>query len=120
MSSSSANADFPRAGSRYLRLTRRANMSQRQRRAFTPLRRSSLRVAWAWAIRTGDAPVSYSVEAFERAAVDYLLEPVLGSRLQETVDCLQRWLAGGNRSRADPWILESLIRRLADTPAYLH
>ena len=35
---------------RYLWLTRRGNMTQRQRRAFTPLRRSSLRVARAWAI----------------------------------------------------------------------
>ncbi len=32
-------------------LTRRGNMTQRQRRAFTPLRRSSLRVARAWAIK---------------------------------------------------------------------
>ena len=36
---------------RYLWLTRRGNMTQRQRRAFTPLRRSSLRVARAWAIK---------------------------------------------------------------------
>ena len=63
---------------------------------------------------------SHAVEAFERAAVDYLLKPVLGSRLQETVDRLKRWPAGGNRSGANPRILESLIRRLADTPAYLH
>ena len=63
---------------------------------------------------------SHAVEAFERAAVVYLLKPVLGSRLQETVGRLKRWLAGGNRSGANPRILESLIRRLADTPAYLH
>ena len=36
---------------RYLWLTRRGNMTQRQPRAFTPLRRSSLRVARAWAIK---------------------------------------------------------------------
>ena len=36
---------------RYLWLTRRGNMTQRQRRAFTSLRRSSLRVARAWAIK---------------------------------------------------------------------
>ena len=36
---------------RYLWLTRRGNKTQRQRRAFTPLRRSSLRVARAWAIK---------------------------------------------------------------------
>ena len=36
---------------RYLWLTRRGNVTQRQRRAFTPLRQSSLRAAraWAWA-----------------------------------------------------------------------
>ena len=63
---------------------------------------------------------THAVEAFERAAVDYLLKPVLGARLQETVDRLRRWLAGGNRRGPDPRTLESLIRRLADTPAYLH
>ena len=63
---------------------------------------------------------THAVEAFERAAVDYLLKPVLGSRLQETVDRLKRWLANGNRNGPDPRTLESLIRRLADTPAYLH
>ena len=63
---------------------------------------------------------THAVEAFERAAVDYLLKPVLGSRLQETVNRLQRWLAHGNRSGRDPRTLESLIRRLADKPAYLH
>ena len=36
---------------RYLWLTRRGNMTQRQRRAFTPLRRSSLRVARARVIK---------------------------------------------------------------------
>ena len=63
---------------------------------------------------------THAVEAFERAAVDYLLKPVLGSRLQETVDRLQRWLANGNRNGPDPRTLESLIRRLAGKPAYLH
>ena len=63
---------------------------------------------------------THAVEAFERAAVDYLVKPVLGSRLQETVDRLKRRLAGGNRGEPDPRALESLIRRLADTPEYLH
>ena len=63
---------------------------------------------------------SHAVEAFERAAVDYLLKPVLGSRLAETVHRLKRRLAGGNRGEPDPQVLESLIRRLADTPEYLH
>ena len=62
---------------------------------------------------------THAVEAFERAAVDYLLKPVLESRLQETVGRLKRWLAGG-RGGPDRQTLESLIRRLADTPAYLH
>ncbi len=63
---------------------------------------------------------THAVEAFERAAVDYLLKPVLGSRLEETVDRLKRRLAGGDRNEPDPKVLESLIRRLADTPEYLH
>ena len=61
----------------------------------------------------------HAVEAFERAAVDYLLKPVMAPRLQETVDRLQRWLAGGRRTGIDPTTLESLIRRLADAPAWL-
>ena len=63
---------------------------------------------------------THAVEAFERAAVDYLLKPVLGSRLEETVDRLKRRLAGGDHDEPDPKVLESLIRRLADTPEYLH
>ena len=63
---------------------------------------------------------THAVEAFERAAVDYLLKPVLGSRLAETVHRLKRRLAGGDRDEPDPQVLESLIRRLADAPEYLH
>lgn len=63
---------------------------------------------------------THAVEAFERAAVDYLLKPVAGPRLEETVSRLKRWLAGGRRGGPDPRTLESLIRRLADAPAYLH
>ena len=39
------------AKTRYLWLMRRGNMTQRQRRAFTPLRTSTLQVARAWAIK---------------------------------------------------------------------
>ncbi len=63
---------------------------------------------------------NHAVEAFEYAAVDYLLKPVLWPRLQDTVRRLKRWLVGGGRSLLDPQTLESLIRRLADAPAYLH
>ncbi|MCY4123268.1 MAG: LytTR family DNA-binding domain-containing protein [Acidobacteria bacterium] len=63
---------------------------------------------------------AHAVEAFERAAVDYLLKPVAGPRLQATVSRLKRWLGAGRRGGPDPRTLESLIRRLADAPAYLH
>ena len=39
------------AKTRYLWLMRRGNMTRRQRRAFTPLRTSTLQVARAWAIK---------------------------------------------------------------------
>ena len=63
---------------------------------------------------------AHAVEAFERAAVDYLLKPVIASRLKETVDRLQRWLAGGSCRRPDPQTLATLIGRLASAPAYLN
>lgn len=63
---------------------------------------------------------NHAVEAFEYAAVDYLLKPVLWPRLKETVRRLKRWLVGGGRSLLDPQTLESLLRRLANAPAYLH
>ena len=62
----------------------------------------------------------HAVEAFERAAVDYLVKPVTGARLRETVHRLQRWLAGRPRTGLDPQALASLVRRLADAPSYLH
>ena len=62
----------------------------------------------------------HAVEAFERAAVDYLLKPVTGPRLQETVSRLKRRLTGGACAAPGPRELESLVRRLADAPAYLH
>ena len=60
------------------------------------------------------------MEAFEQGAVDYLVKPVLWPRLQETVRRLKRWLVGGGRGLLDPQTLESLVRRLANAPAYLH
>ena len=62
----------------------------------------------------------HAVEAFEQAAVDYLLKPVVADRLHDTVSRLRRWLDGGSRNGPDPRSLESLVRRLADAPAYLH
>ena len=53
------------------------------------------------------------------ANVDYLLKPVMAPRLEETVTRLKRWLAGGKRTGIDPTMLDTLIRRLADAPAWL-
>ena len=61
----------------------------------------------------------HAVEAFERAAVDYLLKPVMAPRLGETVNRLKRRLAGERRNGIDPTTLDALIRRLSDAPAHL-
>ncbi len=63
---------------------------------------------------------AHAVEAFEQAAVDYLLKPVVADRLHDTVSRLRRWLDRERRNGPDPRTLESLVRRLADAPAYLH
>ena len=63
---------------------------------------------------------AHAIEAFERAAVDYLLKPVTVPRIEETVTRLQRWMAGGKRTYLDAQTLASLIRRVMDTAAYLH
>ena len=63
---------------------------------------------------------AHAIEAFERAAVDYLLKPVTVPRIEETVTRLQRWMAGGKRTRLDAQTLASLIGRVMDTAAYLH
>ena len=63
---------------------------------------------------------AHAVEAFERAAVDYLLKPVTEPRLRETVLRLQRWLAGGRPSTLDAQTLGSLIRRVGNAAAYLN
>ena len=59
---------------RYLRLTGRGNMTPRQRRAFTPLHRSSLRVARAWRIKeTDDAAVGLPLAGLGGADVAALI-----------------------------------------------
>ena len=63
---------------------------------------------------------AHAVEAFEQAAVDYLLKPVVADRVHDTVSRLRRWLDRERRNGPDPRTLESLVRRLADAPAYLH
>ena len=63
---------------------------------------------------------AHAIEAFEREAVDYLLKPVTAPRLGETVNRLQRWLAGGRRTLLDARTLGSLMRRAADAAAYLN
>jgi DNA-binding LytR/AlgR family response regulator len=40
----------------------------------------------------------YAIDAFERAAVDYLLKPVSDARLAQTIERLQHRIAGGNAS----------------------
>jgi DNA-binding LytR/AlgR family response regulator len=40
----------------------------------------------------------YAIDAFERAAVDYLLKPVSDARLAQTIERLQLRVAGGNAS----------------------
>lgn len=62
----------------------------------------------------------HAVEAFEQAAVDYLLKPVTAPRLQETAGRLQRRFTGDAPAALDRGRLDSLLRRLADAPAYLH
>ncbi len=78
------------------------------------------RVGTKTAVVFATAYDEHAVEAFERAAVDYLVKPVTEPRLRDTIDRLKRWLAGGGRAGLDAQALESLVRRLADQPAYLH
>ncbi len=63
---------------------------------------------------------AHAVEAFDRAAVDYLLKPVTEPRLRESVLRLQRWLAGGRPKTLEAQTLESLIRRVGYTAGYLN
>ena len=73
------------AKTRYLWLMRRGNMTRRQRRAFTPLRTSTLQVARAWAIKelahaAVELPVSALAERMWRRwygwAIRSRLEPI--------------------------------------------
>lgn len=60
----------------------------------------------------------YAVEAFERAALDYLLKPVEATRLAETVVRLQKRIA--NRYESTPeWtrLVQQLAQGLPDKPA---
>ena len=59
----------------------------------------------------------HAVEAFERAAVDYLLKPVTAPRLRETAGRLQRRFSGDAPAALDRERLASLLRRVA--PAHL-
>lgn len=60
----------------------------------------------------------YAVEAFERAAVDYLLKPVEAARLAETVVRLQKRLAS-RHGPAPEWtrLVQQLAQGLPDKPA---
>ena len=62
----------------------------------------------------------HAIEAFERAAVDYLVKPVTATRLGETVNRLKRWLASERGTSVDTQTLETLIRRVTENTAYLH
>lgn len=56
----------------------------------------------------------FAVDAFERAAVDYLLKPVSDARLQQTIERLQ------HSSAQDPALMAALMKQLsAPAPSYL-
>ena len=63
----------------------------------------------------------HAVEAFERAAVDYLLKPVTQERLRATVMRLQRRAAGdrGEGPGLSAQVLDSLVERLAGAASHL-
>ena len=63
---------------------------------------------------------AHAIEAFERAAVDYLLKPVTAPRLEQTVHRLQRWLAGGRPALLDARTLGALLPHAGDTATYLN
>ena len=62
---------------------------------------------------------SHAIEAFERAALDYLVKPVMAPRLAATVGRLKRWLAGGRRTALHTPALPALLPHLADAAKYL-
>ena len=63
---------------------------------------------------------AHAVEAFDRAAVDYLLKPVTEPRLRETVLRLQRRLADGSPALFDMQTLVPLLRRVVGSTEYLN
>ena len=64
---------------------------------------------------------AHAVEAFEHAAVDYLVKPLTEARLRETVLRLQQRLAGGSPTPLlDPQTLGELIRHVGNATAYLN
>jgi DNA-binding LytR/AlgR family response regulator len=59
----------------------------------------------------------YAIDAFEHAAVDYLLKPVSEERLRKTVDRFRQSQAPAPEALT---VLHELVRRLQPVPAYLH
>jgi len=59
----------------------------------------------------------YAVAAFETAAVDYLLKPVLADRLLATLERLQRSLEAGSAVRVPQSLLDALRAELEGEPA---
>lgn len=59
----------------------------------------------------------YAIDAFERAAIDYLLKPVTDERLGKTVERLRRSHAPAPAALTE---LQELIRQLRPSQTYLH
>ncbi|HEY4038163.1 MAG TPA: LytTR family DNA-binding domain-containing protein [Burkholderiaceae bacterium] len=59
----------------------------------------------------------YAIDAFERAAIDYLLKPVSDERLSKTVERLRRSEAPAPTALSE---LQNLIRQLRPGQAYVH
>lgn len=59
----------------------------------------------------------YAVEAFENAAVDYVLKPVTAQRLAKTVDRLRERAHGTGGTIAE---LRQLLEQMQHKPSYLH
>lgn len=89
---------------------------------------SGLEVARRLGGGTGTAVVfvtafeDHALEAFERAAVDYLVKPVTERRLRETVARLEGRGGrpdGGGSAGLSPEVIDTLVRRLADASSHL-
>ena len=64
----------------------------------------------------------HALEAFEQAAVDYLVKPVTERRLRETVARLERRCGrtdGGGAAGLSPEVIDTLVRRFADASSHL-